>query len=142
MPQMTAGDRETFERFASGVVPFLRSLATEHIHRFPPELQEDIGAAWKEFEEDFDESRFVATARDIPSDRAVWAGLYGAQLRLKLAVVSHWHHKWNSSFSTKILKKLLDAIDTVLDSLIAATGLGEALKELKDILSNSVDDDD
>lgn len=142
MPPITAGDREALERFASGVVPLLRSLATEHIHLFPPELQEDIGAAWKEFEEDFDEPGFIAAARDIRTPRAKWAGLYGAQLRLKLAVVGYWRRKWNASVSTRILKKLLDAIDTVLDSLIAATGLGEALKELKDILGNSVDDED
>jgi len=84
----------------------------------------------------------METARKIRRDRAIWAGLYGAQLRLKLSVVSYWRRKWNLKVTGKLFKKLLDAINTVLDSLIAATGLDEGLKELKDILSNSVDEED
>lgn len=141
MPEVTERDREELERFVSGTVDLLGSLATEHLDRFPAELRPDISAAWSEFQSDFHRNRAQETARNIRRDRAIWAGLYGAQLRLKLAVVSYWRRKWNLNFSTKILKKLLDAIDTVLDSLIAATGLDEALKELKDILGNSIDDE-
>jgi len=85
-----------------------------------------------------------STAQAAPG-AATWAGLYGSQLQLKLFVVRYWREKWDANktgfgFGRKILKKLIDAIDTVLGSLIAATGLDEALKELKDILSNSIDE--
>jgi hypothetical protein len=142
MPEVSDRDREEIERFVSSTVDLLRSVSTEHLHLFPEELRQNISAAWGEFERDFNRTRALETARKIRRDRAIWAGLYGAQLGLKLSVVSYWRRKWNLKVTGKFLKKLLDAIDTVLDSLIAATGLDEALKELKDILSNSVDEED
>ena len=141
MPEVSIRDREELERFVSGTVRLIGDVATQHTHLFPPKLHQDIAAAWSEFDQDFDRERALSLAREIPEERAIWAGLYGAQLQLKLAVVRYWRSKWNRFSTGKVLKKLLDAIDTVLDSLIAATGLDEALKELKDILSNSIDDE-
>jgi hypothetical protein len=41
----------------------------------------------------------------------------------------------------RLLKKSLGAIDNVLESLIEATGVGSAIKELKDAVMGSIDDD-
>jgi hypothetical protein len=69
-------------------------------------------------------------------------GLYGAQLRAKFNLVRsritpllRRHHK-------KKLLQLIDAMDTVLDSIIAATGMDGAIKEMKDLLRNSVDEEE
>ena len=59
---------------------------------------------------------------------------------MKLSVIDKWKKRFSEKRIKKILLKLLDAIDTVLDSLIAATGMNEALKEIKDILRNSIDE--
>jgi hypothetical protein len=146
MATFTDDDREQLVQFLKTTLVLIRSLAIEHLNIFVQDLRPAITAAWSEFEADFNQPQAEATIRAIRPDRAIWAGLYGAQLKLKLAVVQHWRQGWeqeraNFGFGSKILKKLIDAIDTVLGSIIAATGLDEALKELKDILSNSLDDD-
>src|SRR5215213_1115881 len=143
MATFTDDDREKLVEFLKSTLALIRSLATDHLNLFPQDLRPTIAAAWSEFEADFNQPQAEATIRAIRSDRAIWAGLYGAQLNLKLAVIQHWRQEWEGTrtsfgFGKKILKKLIDAIDTVLGSIIAATGLDEALKELKDILSNSL----
>ncbi len=61
-------------------------------------------------------------------------GLFGAQLRLKLELINRLKNERFSLGGSGILKKLIDAIDTLLDSLLAATGLDEALKELSELV--------
>jgi hypothetical protein len=146
MATFSDDDRDQLVQFLKTTLALIRSLATDHLNLFAQDLRQAITAAWSEFETDFNLPDAEATIRAIRQDRAIWAGLYGAQLKLKLAVIQHWQQEWERNrtgfgFGRKILKKLIDAIDTVLGSLIAATGLDEALKELKDILSNSLDDD-
>lgn len=147
MATFTDADREQLVQFLNTTLALIKSLVTEHLTLFPQDLSQAITAAWSEFETDFNQAQAEATIRAILTDRAIWAGLYGDQLKLKLAVIQHWRQKWERKrttfgFGKKVLKKLIDAIDTVLGSIIAATGLDEALKELKDILSNSIDEDD
>lgn len=146
MAKFSDEDRDQLVDFLNSTLELIKSLATEHLNLFPQDLQQAITAAWLEFDRDFDKPQAEATIRALRSDRAIWAGLYGEQLKLKLAVIRYWREKWDQDratfgFGKKILKKLIDAIDTVLGSIIAAAGLDEALKELKDILSNSLDED-
>jgi hypothetical protein len=147
MPEFSDSDRDELVQFLKNTIEFLRPLATDNLNLFAQDLRTAITLAWSEFENDFDQARAEATVHAIRADRAIWAGLYGSQLQLKLAVIRHWQQKWEQTrtspgFGKKILKKLIAAIDTVLGSLIAATGLDEALRELKDILSNAIDDDE
>jgi hypothetical protein len=151
MPTLSSDERERLATFVLETVQLLKELATDRLDLFPQDLQPSVKAAWTEFERDFDSAQADLTVRAMQSDRATWAGLYGSQLQLKLAVVQYWRDKWEASktafglgkgFGKKILKKLIDAIDTVLGSIIAATGLDEALRELKDIFNNSIDEDE
>ncbi len=76
-------------------------------------------------------------------------GLYGAQLKVKERQVSRANatlrerlaggirRLWNKPF-----KKWVDIINNFLGSLASATGLSEALKELKDCLRDELPDDD
>jgi len=100
-----------------------------------------IREAWKEFEEDFKIDHAVSLIQQTSAETLKTSGLYGRQLNLKLSVVDKWKKRFSEKRIKKILLKLLDAIDTVLDSLIAATGIDQALKEIKDILRNSIDED-
>lgn len=77
------------------------------------------------------------------------AGFYGAQLKVKERQVatanatlrerlaSGVRQIWNKPF-----KKWIDIINNFLSSFAPATGLGEALKELKDCLRDELPDDD
>jgi hypothetical protein len=77
------------------------------------------------------------------------AGFYGAQLNLKEKQVTTVNRTlrerlsggvravWNRPF-----KKWVDVINNFLSSFAPATGLGEALKELKDCLRDELPDDD
>jgi hypothetical protein len=77
------------------------------------------------------------------------AGFYGAQLNLKERQVTTANRTlrerlsggvralWNRPFS-----KWIDIINNFLSSLMPATGMGEALKELKDCLRDELPDDD
>lgn len=76
------------------------------------------------------------------------AGFYGAQLRVKERqvlrvnatlrerLVGGVRELWNKPF-----KKWVDVINNFLGSLASATGLSEALKELKDCLRDELPDD-
>ncbi len=101
---------------------------------------EQIKAAWKEFHEDFDTKNAKQKIMEASGRMLQIHGLYGKQLELKLSVINTWRERFNGNRAKKILIKLLDAIDTLLDSLIKATGIDEALKEIKDILRNSIDE--
>jgi hypothetical protein len=61
-------------------------------------------------------------------------GLRGAQLRVKLHGIRDSFAKFFSNPIKGALKTLLEAIDVALDSLIQATGVGGAVKEIKDCI--------
>ena len=72
------------------------------------------------------------------SDNAIYDhGLTGNQLSLKFSIIKYRYEKFLSSRTGKLLRKLLYAIDTLLDSIIDATGVGGAVKEFKDALANA-----
>lgn len=146
MPEPTIQDRERLIEFLGDTLSLIAELLVEgkdcRGHRvLPAEFLPAFRAAWREFNEQFSFERVQTTIRLTPNERLVWAGLYGAQLELKLSTVANLRSQYFSSGGGRWLKKLLDAIDRLLDSLIAATGIDEALKELKDILSDNIEED-
>ena len=77
------------------------------------------------------------------------AGLYGSQLAIKEQQVSRANESLRSRlthrarrFWKRPFKKWVDTINNFLASLAGATGLGEALKELKDCLRDALPDDE
>lgn len=76
---------------------------------------------------------------EIPERSLYLHGLLGRPLHFKLRVLDSIGRRWESvrdSLSIREwLKKIIDAIDAILDSLIdAAAGIGAAVKEFKDAL--------
>ena len=76
------------------------------------------------------------------------AGFYGAQLKVKEHQVSRANATLREGLARKVrelwnkpFKKWIDIINNFLGSLASATGLSEALKELKDCLRDELPDD-
>lgn len=86
---------------------------------------------------------------EAPRQNFQRAGLYGAQLDIKEKQVTAANASLREQlvggvrrFFNKPFRKWVDIINNFLGSLGAATGLGEALKELKDCLQDELPDDD
>jgi hypothetical protein len=105
-----------------------------------PSVSQLAREAWNEFNEHLPLSTLIRKV-DNASEMAMRDnGLYGAQLKYKLSTISHAVDMVFSGF-TGWKKKLLDLIDNLLESILSALGVGEALKELKDALVDSLPDE-
>ncbi len=115
----------------------------------------DVRAAINEYLDDF--LRSTGTSGETHPETLIYqaprrnfqrAGFYGAQLKVKERQVTRANatlrerlaggvrQLWNKPF-----KKWIDIINNFLGSLASATGLSEALKELKDCLRDELPDD-
>jgi hypothetical protein len=99
--------------------------------------------AWETFRFDIAEGAGLDLDRSIPeisSENLRIHGLEGRPLKFKFRVLNSIGNQWEKvkgQFSVKgWFKKIIDAIDAILDSLIAAAGgAGGIIKEFKDALS-------
>ena len=95
--------------------------------------------AWLELKGSYPLTSLVTKIQDIPAEKLLAHGLTGAQLDYKFAVIDVIIEKLRSvKFPGRFRVKLVDAIDTILDSLIAAAGIATALKEIKDMLRHQI----
>jgi len=108
---------------------------------FVEKLLPEIRQAWEEFQDDFNVEDAQRLVTKTPGPVLQSHGLYGRQLRLKLSAIASWRERFLGKKTKKLLLRLLDAIDTLLDSLMQAAGIDKALKEIKDILRNAIDED-
>lgn len=84
-------------------------------------------------------SDILAGIERIPDSVLNTHGLSGRQLAFKLTVIRFFHARY-LSLGKGILRKLIDIIDTLLKSILAAIGAGEGLAEIKDFIKDSLDD--
>lgn len=96
--------------------------------------------AWREFDEDFSWDRAKSAIFEASAEQLQAHGLYNRQLSAKLSLFRFRMDRFLNRITKKGLLKVIDAGDTLLDSIISATGLDGALKEIKDLLRNSVDE--
>ncbi|MCB0200013.1 MAG: hypothetical protein KDI03_08070 [Anaerolineae bacterium] len=142
-------DRERLVTFLRQTHSLLRELYLEDVRDAvgrplaPRDLKPLLERAWTEFAQSFNPpgTKNVAEQRirDLSRDQMTAFGLYGAQLELKLEIIDRLRDIWEKLRTIKSLKALLDAIDVLLDSLIKAARIDEALKELKDIFCTLLD---
>lgn len=130
-------DRERLTGFLRWVHGFVLRSTQEPPGQVPEELRDPLASAGLEFKETYDLEGECRKIRIAPSGQLRAAGLVGAQLDLKLGIVDHWKGRFLGGEG--VFGKLIDAIDTLLDSLIGAAGLASALKELKDALRSIVE---
>lgn len=131
--------------FIEELYNFLQKTVTEPYDRESKllvleEMMPELREAWLHFDEDFNWDNAKDTIFKAPANHLESHGLYGSQLRAKLSLIRIRARRFFDSITKKGLLKLIDAYDTLLDSVIAATGLDGAIKEMKDLLRNSVDD--
>lgn len=129
-------------QFVGWVIDALQFLVEdqEYHELFVDGLVGDMDAAWNDARPAF--AGFPGAAGELPADRILNHGLAGAQLDFKLATVRYWAGRFGQDGVNRfVLGRLLDSIDTLLDSLLAAMGVGSSLTELKDAIRNSVNCD-
>ncbi|GAA0938549.1 hypothetical protein GCM10009554_27640 [Kribbella koreensis] len=139
---MPAEDREALQQFVRQLDEFLR-LAIGPDGLLPSEQSQELLAAYDELA---DRDAF-AELREVVGDaaydeRLFVCGLTGANLRVKLA---GWARSLARLFNAvgPGPRRYLSAFkwaNTILGSILAATGVGEAVKELKEAAENTYED--
>jgi hypothetical protein len=128
--------------FVDNVQKFLSFVLEEKAFSFLWETDDRLrGLAIETFQTDVREAASVLkqSIPVIPAIQSHIHGLSGRALRFKLAVIDAVTNKWQSHRVNinprEWLKRAIDAIDALLDSLIAAAGgAGGLIKEFKDAL--------
>lgn len=140
--------RATLRRFIETVRQFLDELIFEGRDPtgeplFHEVLFSSMGPAWEEAHPLFDDVIDVIRSTDRPSrlsnEAIVSHGLWGAQLRFKLSVIRYLHGRY-LALGKGTLRRLLEAIDTLLSSILSAIGAGEGIKEIKEYIEHSLGD--
>lgn len=98
-----------------------------------------LAASWQEFSAAGGESIFGAVEATA-AQRFVDAGLTGSQLKAKFYVLQHWSGRALGGLIGPI-RRVLQIINSLLGSFKIATGVGEALQEIKELLENALDED-
>ena len=95
--------------------------------------------AWRELKMYQPLGEFISLIDKTKDVKLQEHGLTGAQLHYKLSVLNDLAERIRRvKFPGRFRPKLVDAIDTILDSLLGAVGAGTALKEIKDMLRAQV----
>lgn len=147
-------DFRLLQSFFAQLHHFLQGISLSQRYRdsgllFPEDMRsgEFLPGMFKEAEREFSvadeylrsESSFMRT----PLQRA---GLTGPSLHGKLRVLEYWSNRISAPNIVldqlrKFLGKVLASINTLLGSFVAATGVGELIKELKETIENMLPSD-
>ncbi len=111
------------------------------------DLISKMRVAWEEVDPHFE--GLIKAIEGLTDEAMISHGFTQAQLDFKLGLVERTGRRFFSLGGGKLFIKLIDAIDNVLESIIAgtiasmvgATGAGGAIKEFKDGLRSFVDDE-
>lgn len=136
-------DCKRLETFVAQIYQLLGDIARTKLELsdgplMPDELGKVAREAWEEFANSFKLSETQHKIQAAESTALTQNGLTGAQLTLKLSLIDRLRKKFFGGRLRSVLLLLLDAIDNALDSLIEATGIAHALKELKDTLRGCI----
>ena len=140
-------NRRQFILWTRDVLDLIVQGETDIDDPIPRSLVEPMSTAWGEAKPLFDD--LAIAAANIYADRVVLHGLHGSQLRFKLATIQYWAERVNETARRGLrgkwldfLQRLLTAIDTLLDSILKALGIGSSVKEVKDAIRDSIKDAD
>jgi hypothetical protein len=124
---------------------FLDELADTNIPSAPtpsetlffPSLLEPLRKAWKEARSQFE--LLALKISELSAERIFDHGLFGDQLAFKFEAVNFLHGRYKQ-MGKRVLRKLLEAIDTLLGSIIEACMIAKGAKEIKEYFEHSLDD--
>jgi hypothetical protein len=139
--------RPTLADFLTTLQKFLAELVdTNHDPQGRPlfleSLRDDMRAAWNEAQPHFAAAiaRVNNAVFSLSANNPFYEhGLYGRQLRFKLAVIAAFNQQY-LAIGKGILRKLIDIIDDLLKCILDAIGAGGAISEIKDFIKDSLDD--
>ena len=136
----TGTDKERIESFLTNFRDFLDELIREKPNRFFVEsLIIPMQNAWKDTRPRFDE---VLARLKYADDSILKAhGLTSHELTFKLKIIEYLWECFQTGMIGKVLKRLLKALDILLDSVLAALGLPNPMKEIKDGVDASIAED-
>jgi hypothetical protein len=115
---------------------FLDDLVTETYFYEP--LRDGLKKAWSEARSIFE--LVALKTSELSVEKIFDHGLFGFQLKFKSDVINHLLGLFKNS--AVVLRKLLEAIDTLLDSIADAIGFGEGAKEIKEFFEHALDDEE
>ncbi len=136
-------DRALLVSFLNQLEAFLKTMTWEPRTYVPdlvyfPGAEPTLREMWDDVPGRFDQARNAAQAVSI--ERLADAGLTGVHLRGKMAFVQHWAGRLINSPLVVFLRKLLEILNKILESFVKATGVGELIKEFKDLVESAIDD--
>ena len=137
-----ASDDKLLLKFVEDTEGFLGRL-TRHKKAFIPTLWRSLDNAWSDTSD-----HFIKLRREIienyrrNKEKLQNHGLIGSELYLKLNTVEHYFGELITSGGKKVLKKLFNAINNLLNSIIQAIGASGAVTEIKDAINLALDSDD
>ena len=105
---------------------------------FIDSLFQDVRDAWFEGREEV--FRLSGAVGELSSDKLAEHQLAGSPLKAKINTVLHWYSQFVQNSAPGIFRRLLKSINTLLNSLIEATGVGGVIHELKGTVEDSIDD--
>ena len=106
-------------------------------------IQQRMEAAWHEALELKEIQELEEEVKNLCGNIVARHGLSGAQLMFKLANVAWWSQKVEEA-TTRGMRiafqdRLFISIDSLLETILAATGSGSALKEMKEAIWGSLE---
>ena len=138
--------REQFINYIEGLLTYIaENNAEDGLGQLVPDdtLTTRMQAAWNETSPFFQAMR--GTMGQISPSAVLLHGLYGDQLKFKLANVQFWSNQVSLAEQNQRLdnwiasiNSLLTSINTLLDSILAALGAGSAAKEIKDAIRDAI----
>lgn len=85
--------------------------------------------------------RLKSAVDDIPADRIEDHALDGPEFLMKIRIVRFFADRFGQYGGIIPFRRLLDTLESLLDSIIDAAGTGGAIKEYKEFVRNSLQDD-
>lgn len=141
MPEIESEDKLKLISFIKSVYRWLDTCYLQESEEVWPVIRPYVDLrtvgeqAWNELKVNQPLKSFIKLIEDTHDEKLLAHGLCGAQLTYKLSVLENLVERMRKAKSPNRFRlKLIDAIDTILDSLIGAVGTGTALKEIKDML--------
>lgn len=135
VPPMREDDKTKIRLFLEDVQDFLARLV-KHRAAFIDALYDDVVQAWGAASMRFGQA--IAKVSQISESKLEQSGLTGPELKLKLRNVEHSFGQVLLQAGGPALLKLFDTIDSLLQSVADALGVGTALQEIKDAIKGAL----
>ena len=131
-------DKQRIESFLTNLRDFLDELIKEKPNQFfASPLIKPMQDAWEDTSPRFDE--VLSRLKDADDSILKIHGLTSRELTFKLEIIEYLRQRFQTTaFKKKVLKRLLKALDNLLDSILAALGLPNPIKEIKDGVDASI----